>query len=81
MRATVLLFASVADALGTRRLELPLYEGDTIATARDRLVSDYPALARDVPNLMDAIDETYAKETDALRDGATLALIPPVSGG
>ncbi|OAI44522.1 hypothetical protein AYO38_00040 [bacterium SCGC AG-212-C10] len=81
MRATVLLFASVADAVGSRRLEVPLYEGDSVASVRDRLVSDYPALAKFVPNLMYAVDEAYAKESDAVTDGATLALIPPVSGG
>jgi len=30
---------------------------------------------------MYAVDESYADPGDAVADGATLALIPPVSGG
>lgn len=78
---TVLFFASIAEAAGTRRLEVPFQPGDTVGTVRDRLMAEQPALARFVPNLMYAVDEEYARPGDPLTAGATLALIPPVSGG
>jgi molybdopterin synthase catalytic subunit len=78
---TVLLFASVADAAGTRRTHLDWRRGDTVASLRDRLVASHPALERFVPNLLYAVDEAYADPGDPVADGATLALIPPVSGG
>lgn len=81
VNVTVLLFASVADRAGTRRVELPCAEGDTVATIRDRLLERYPQLAAAVPTLMYAINEEYARETDPVPAGATLAMIPPVSGG
>lgn len=78
---TVLLFASVADAVGKRRLEYETQPDDTVRSVRDRVVADFPALSRFVPNLVYALDEEYANEDDAVRPGGTLAFIPPVSGG
>ena len=48
---------------------------------RDRLLAVHPELERFVPTLLYALNEEYARETDAVPAGATLALIPPVSGG
>ena len=81
MEITVLLFASVADRLGTRKLSLQLPEAATVATARDALLDRFPALSPFVPNLLYALDEEYVRVNEPLTPGATLALIPPVSGG
>lgn len=81
MRATVLLFASIADAAGVRRLEVELHEGDTIAHVRDRIIAERPQLERFVPTLLYALDEEYAEPGAKVRPGATIAFIPPVSGG
>ena len=81
MAVTVLLFASIAEKAGTRRIELPHSPGDTVATVRDRLVAAYPQLAAFVPTLLYALDEQYVRENAPVPSGATLALIPPVSGG
>lgn len=78
---TVLLFASVAQAAGVRKLELDWIEGDSVASVCARLVAIHPAIERFVPNLMYAVDEDYAEPRDAVHPGATVALIPPVSGG
>ncbi len=81
MTVTILLFASLAEAAGFRRIELPLEADDTVGAVRDRLIGRYPALARFVPTLLYAVDEEYARPDTAVAAGATLALIPPVSGG
>lgn len=81
MSVTVLLFASLADAAGTRRVELGSEPGDTVADVRDRLVAKFPNLERFVPNLLYALDEEYVKPWQPVSAGATVALIPPVSGG
>ena len=78
---TILLFASVAEAVGARRLELDSCPGDTVATVRDRLLALHPVLGKFVPTLMYAVDQEYVRENDSVRAGAELALIPPVSGG
>lgn len=81
MEVTVLLFASVADALKARRLTISVGEGETVASLRDRLAQCHPALGRFLPTLLYAVNEEYVKEDAAVRAGDTLALIPPVSGG
>jgi molybdopterin synthase catalytic subunit len=81
MGVTILLFASIAERAGARRLELPLSPGDTVASVRDRLVAAHPQLAAFVPTLLYALNEEYVRESEPVPAGATLALIPPVSGG
>jgi molybdopterin converting factor subunit 1 len=81
VQVTVLLFASVADRAGTRRLELPSQPGDTVGNLRDRLVDRFPQLEPMVPNLLYALDEEYVRINDPVPPGSTLAVIPPVSGG
>jgi len=81
MQLTVLLFASIAEALGTRKLEVPVEPGDTVARVRDRLIEQHPALARFVPTLVYALDEEYVRDDEPVQSAKTLALIPPVSGG
>ncbi len=78
---TILLFASVADAAGQRRLELQSAPGDTVETVCDRLMAAHPQIARFRPSLLFALDEEYVKPSAPVPAGATLALIPPVSGG
>ena len=81
MTVTILLFASVAEAMGLRKLIVPLEPTDTVREILDRLVADYPVLARFVPNLLFALDEEYVRPSAHVGSGTTLALIPPVSGG
>lgn len=81
MTVTILLFASLAEKAGTRRIELEHEDGDTVGSVRDRLLGIHPELERFVPTLLYALDEEYAREGDPVAAGATLALIPPVSGG
>lgn len=78
---TVLLFAGIADRAGTRRIEVASEPGDTVASVRDRVVAQFPAIEAFVANLLYAVDEEYARPESAVAAGATLALIPPVSGG
>ena len=77
----MLLFASVADKAGTRRLTVPVQDGDTVGNIRDRVVERFPQLESSLPTLLYALNEEYVKEWEPVTPGATVALIPPVSGG
>ena len=81
MSVTILLFASIAEKAGCRKVVLDHAPGDTVATVRERLFGAHPQLRPFAPTLMYALDEEYVRENAAVPDGATLALIPPVSGG
>ena len=81
MAITVLFFASLADRVGLRKLSMAHVPGDTVASVRDRLVTAHPEVEEFVTTLLYAVDEEYADDVAPVPPGATLALIPPVSGG
>ncbi|MBE7518710.1 MAG: MoaD/ThiS family protein [Thermoflexaceae bacterium] len=81
MNVTVLLFASLADRAGTRRIEIGYEPGDTVRSVCERVMEAHPALLSFKPALLYALNEEYVRPGDPVPPGATLALIPPVSGG
>ncbi len=81
MHCTVLLFAQLAESIGSDRLTLQLPDGATIEQALNELASQHEIIASMRDTLAVAIDDRYCAGTTTLCDGDTLALIPPVSGG
>lgn len=80
MQVDVLLFASYADAVGTRSLNVTLQDG---ATVRDALayVRALPGAAALPPAPLMAVNAQYAPLDRPLAPGDEVALIPPVAGG
>jgi len=84
----VLFFASAREAAGDiskTSLELAADEANT-KSLRQKLATLYPALAdmvQDEENLTLALNEEYVTSGQVLplKDGDTIALIPPISGG
>jgi molybdopterin converting factor subunit 1 len=81
MTITVLAFAAARDALGAARVALELHADSTAGAALALLVERHPALAALGPSLRLAVNEEFAATHTPLHAGATLALLPPVSGG
>src|SRR5215210_7175177 len=81
MKIRLLAFATAADALGTIETELDIPEGSRVADLRERLDRDHPGLAPLWPHLAVAIDGRVVSSDALLKDGAEVALLPPVSGG
>ena len=81
MTITVLFFAQARERAGVASASLPLSRGATVRAALDDVARTWPALAPLWPHLAVAVDGRLARGEDALRDGAELALLPPVSGG
>ncbi|MEE9129735.1 MAG: MoaD/ThiS family protein [Phycisphaerales bacterium] len=81
MHCTVLLFAQLAESIGSDRLILQLPDGATIEHALNTLASQHEIIASMRDTLAVAIDDCYCARNTTLNDGDTLALIPPVSGG
>ena len=81
MRCSVLLFAQLAEALGQREVTLELADGAVVDDALEALCREHDAVAQLRDRIAVAVDEAYADGGTALRDGCTVALIPPVSGG
>lgn len=77
----VRLFAIQRELAGTRRVDLVVRDGATVADGWDALVALHPRLAPGRDSVRFAINGEYADASSRLPDGAELAVIPPVSGG
>lgn len=82
MTITVLYFAAVRDLVGKdeERIELPA-DVATVDALAAYLVSVHPALEGRLGYVRFARNEEFAHGSDAVVDGDTIALIPPVAGG
>lgn len=78
---TILVFAGLAEVLGTRTVEWPSSDApiDTVAALERALRDAHPAIAS--ARFRVAVNQRYARADDPVADADEVALIPPVSGG
>jgi MoaE-MoaD fusion protein len=81
MRIRILFFAQARDRAGHAERQIELPEGSRVADLKQRVRADHPALEPLWAHLAIAVDGRLAEESAALKDGAEVALLPPVSGG
>ena len=81
MKVSLVLFAALRDAVGERTLCLELADGATVNDLKEQLAVRYPRVEPMMKTVVCAIDDEYVKSEARLREGAEVALIPPVSGG
>ena len=80
VKVEVLLFASLKDAVG-RTIAVEVPEPATVTSLRRALEAAHPVIARFGTRAKLAINEAWARETDPVAPGDTVALLPPVAGG
>ena len=76
----VLLFASYADAFGTRRLDAPIAAPCRVSELVG-VLRTLPGGARLPERPMMAVNQTWAGPDTMIAPGDEVALIPPVAGG
>ena len=81
MKIRLLAFATAKDALGRGEVEIEIPEGTTVAELAGLVQREYPDLGSLWSRLAIAVDGELAQPRDALKPGAEVALLPPVSGG
>jgi MoaE-MoaD fusion protein len=81
VRVTVLFFAQARDRAGRGHTLFELPDGSRLSDAVAAIRADYPELGALWPHLAVAVDGVLAPDEAPLRDGAEIALLPPVSGG
>jgi molybdopterin converting factor subunit 1 len=81
IRITVLLFGACREAAGTGELSCEVEAPADVARAFAEVKRRFPALSRFERSALFAINEEHARPNEPLRDGDTLAVFPPVSGG
>ncbi len=78
---TLRLFAAAREAAGTSAVPLEAATvGEALTVARDRFGSTFAAVLDGSRVWLDG-EEPEAGDATELRDGAELAVLPPVSGG
>jgi molybdopterin synthase catalytic subunit len=76
----VLYFAGARDAAGTDR-ETLAHVPATVGALRGALAEAHPALGRVLARSRIAVDQEFVEDDAPVRDGAEVAIVPPVSGG
>jgi molybdopterin synthase catalytic subunit len=81
MRVRVRFFAGTRDAVGAPALDVDVPEAASVRDVVARVERDHPRLAayRDVALL--ALDGAFVPAATRVREGAEIAVMPPVSGG
>ena len=81
MRVTVLYFAVFRERIARDEETLELGAGATVRDAIAALAERHAAIAQLGGKFRVAVNQDFAEDARALRDGDELALIPPVAGG
>lgn len=82
MHVQILYFAVVRDLVGRDQEEVDLPPDVTsVGRLAAWLEASRPPLEGRLGQVRFAVDESFAQAGDPLREGAVVALIPPVAGG
>jgi molybdopterin synthase sulfur carrier subunit len=82
MHVDVLLFASLREEVGpVCRVEVAAEEETTVGALREALAGFHPAFLKMGRRALVAVNEEWARDTDPIREGDTVAMVPPVAGG
>ena len=81
MNISLLFFASAQDATGTADLAWECSPGSTVEQCAIELATRFPALQELVPRVRFAVNAEFATLSTVLKEGDTLAFLPPMSGG
>ena len=80
MTIKVLLFGISTDLVGSNALDLQLESSATVEGFKNEIQRQYPNLS-ELNSYAIAVNESYATDSTELKEGDTVAIIPPVSGG
>ena len=74
----ILFFAHLRDVVGQDSVEIDV-SGKTVAELKQYVAETYSLQKLD--SVMVAINEEFASDDEVVKEGDTVAFIPPVSGG
>lgn len=77
----VQFYGVLQEIAGSREISTPLAEPAPLSDVLQLLQAQLPDLARHLPRLACAVDDQIVPRSHVIHPGATLALLPPVSGG
>ncbi|MFJ7953735.1 molybdopterin converting factor subunit 1 [Lysinibacillus sp. NPDC096418] len=74
----ILLFAHLQEVIGESKLSVDLAD-QTVGQIKEWMETQYPQVS--LQHVMTAVNEEFATETTVVKEGDTIAFIPPISGG
>lgn len=74
----ILLFAHLQEIIGESKLCVDLSDR-TIGQMKEWMEMQYPQV--NLQHVMTAVNEEFATDTTVVKNGDTIAFIPPISGG
>ncbi len=80
MKIQLLFFGIATDLVGKDSMAYTLKEKATVKDLKDALKEAYLGL-KNINDFAIAVNETYATDDFTIKEGDTIAVIPPVSGG
>lgn len=80
MKIQILFFGITTDLVGASNLDLEVADALTVVGFKNFLKAKYPQL-KNINSYAIAVNESYAADELALKEGDVIAVIPPVSGG
>ena len=81
IKINVLLFGACREVAGASELDCDLSAPADVAGAWAEIKARFPNLEKFERSALFAVNEEHARKEDPLKDGDTLAIFPPVSGG
>jgi molybdopterin converting factor subunit 1 len=81
MSIRVLFFASIADIVGSREVQLNAGDFTDMNSVYNRFARDFPALESYRTSALFALNSEFARPDAPVHDGDEIAFFPPVSGG
>ncbi len=81
IKINVLLFGACREVAGASEMDFDLTAPADVASAWGEIKARYPNLEKFERSALFAVNEEHARKEDPLKDGDTLAIFPPVSGG
>ncbi len=81
IKINLLLFGACRETAGVGELNLDLAAPVDVAGAWNEIKTRFPSLEKFERSALFAVNEEHARKDQSLRDGDTLAVFPPVSGG
>jgi sulfur-carrier protein len=81
IKINVLLFGACREVAGAGELNCNLMSPADVAGAWNEIKTRFPNLEKFERSALFAVNEEHARKDQPLKDGDTLAVFPPVSGG
>ena len=81
MKIDVKMFAAARKYTSQAVVQVELEDPASVATLKQALMEQFPALQPLASHLLIAVDNDYAADEHPLDENCEVAVIPPVSGG